>query len=77
MNTWRSLVYFVAAPRKDGTAPDIVKAIGSQIFYSYEDAECFRIEQSELVNYEFKVFYAMVDTPRCKPCTGEVSNTDV
>jgi len=74
MNTWRSLIYFVAAPRKDGTAPDIVKALGSQIFYSHEDAERFQKEQSDLIHYEYKVFYAMVDVPRCKPCTKEISN---
>jgi hypothetical protein len=69
--TWRTLIYFVAAARK-GVAPDIVKALDGKIFHSFEDADKFREEMSSVYNYEYKVFYAMVDVPRAKAVDGEV-----
>lgn len=58
-------IFFVAALRQEGSLPSIVKALYDRIFFSVEDAEEFRKNQSDpeifgvysasvTVNYQIK-----------------------
>ena len=70
--TWSYLIYFVAAPRRDGTAPSMNKACEDKIFFTFKDADEYREKISKEVGYEYKVFYAYTLTPRMPPVTKEI-----
>ena len=61
------LFYFVSAGRLDGTAPTLVKAFYSKMFFDKEEAEEFAAEQTEELGMGkiVKVFSAIayIDEP--------------
>lgn len=75
MKTWKHLFYFVAAPRNDGTAPDLNKACEGKVFLTYDDAERYRNHVSKKIGYDYKVFIGQTVIPREKPVEQEVGLT--
>jgi len=69
--TWENLVYFVAAPRKDGTAPSVEKALDGRIFLMFSEADEYREGRSRTVGYPYKVFRATIVIPRQEAVTQE------
>jgi len=53
---WHSQFYFVAAARKDGSAPGLEKAVEAKFFLDPDEAEMFRRTVSEEYDYQYRVF---------------------
>jgi hypothetical protein len=73
MTTWNQVFYFIAAPRKDGTAPSLEKA-AERLFLTFEAA-------NDAIRYDyqangFKVFVANAVIPRGVPVTEELDPED-
>lgn len=69
--TWETLVYFVAAPREDGTAPSIEKAIGEKLHLTFDEADKARNQFIAGSGNPYAVFMATITIPRKAPVLAE------
>ena len=61
---WHCQFYFIAAARRDGSAPSIEKAVEAKFFLDPDEAEMFRRTVSEDLGYNYRVFEGTAVVPR-------------
>lgn len=67
MDSWTCQFYFVAAARKDGSAPSLEKVVESKIFLIEEEAKAFCELVSKRVGYTYRVFEGVATIKNHQP----------
>ncbi len=64
---WQQIFYFIATPRRDGTAPSLEKAKFQEFYLSYGEAVDALKHMPQADAHTYKIFAATATIDRVKP----------